>query len=146
MAEIEEVAGGEVAAELVVAGGGGADPVGAQRQDVRDLVGPELRREVVVESGGGQDEAVHALTKQALGGRALRVRVVVGGGDDREARSLGAGAGDLLEQDRHHGVGEPGHQHTDGARVLPAQPGGVDVTAITELLCRLADALGSRRA
>ena len=110
-----------------------AGAVGAQRQDMGNLIGSQLGGEVVVESRRGQDEPVDSLPEQCLGRGAFGIGVVLCRGDDGEARSLCAGAGDLLEQDRHHGVGQPRNEHADGAGVLSAQRGGVDVPAVTEL-------------
>jgi hypothetical protein len=116
VAEVDEVAGREVCTEAVVPDGGGADPVGAEGEHVGHRTFGFGRR---VEAGGGEDQAVHPAALQGLHGDALGVGIVLRGGHDREQSAGAAGAGDLLVEHGHHGVGEPGDDDADRAGAGP---------------------------
>jgi len=115
VAVVDEFAGGQVAAEAVVADGGGVDAVGAQGQH---LAGPgpgvvDVQRGAG--AGGGADDAVDPAVQQGLHGQPLGVGPVPGGGHDREQPPGQGGGGDLLVEHGHHRVGQPGHDDSDGA-------------------------------
>ena len=78
------MAGGEVAAGLVVAERGRADAVGAQHERVRDSAFAKRRRQRVVEPGRGEDEAVDVPVEQRLGRTSFLGGVVAACRDDGE--------------------------------------------------------------
>ncbi|MGW2292020.1 hypothetical protein [Streptomyces phaeochromogenes] len=82
MGEVDEVSGGEVAAEAVVAQCRGAVPVGSQGQDGQDALVGKVLGEAAVGAGGGEYEAVDAALEQDVAVFAVEVRVVVGRGDE----------------------------------------------------------------
>ena len=130
VAVVDEFAGGQVAAEVVVADRGGVDAVGAQDQDL-PAVAVDAQRGT--DAGGGADDPVDPAVQQGLHRDPLRVGVVLGGGDDGEQAAGGGRGGDLLVEHGHHGVGEPGHDHPDGAGAGPAHGGRQRVTDVAEV-------------
>ncbi len=85
------------------------------------------------DAGGGPDDPVDPAVQQGLHGHSFDVGAVLGGGDDGEQAASGGGGGDLLVEHGHHGVGEPGHDHPDGAGAGPAHRGRQRVTDVAEV-------------
>jgi hypothetical protein len=89
VSEVDQVPGGQVAVESVLADRRQAVPAGAQRPHVRHAAGGEFPEKVITEAGGGQEESVDAALQQCLDRGPVRLWLVVGGCHDREvARPL----------------------------------------------------------
>src|SRR5207342_850757 len=95
VAVVDEFAGGQVAAEVVVADRGGVDAVGAQDQDL-PAVAVDAQRGAG--AGGGADDPVDPAVQQGLHRHPFRLGPVAGGGDDGEQATSSGGGGDLLVQ------------------------------------------------
>ena len=130
VAVVDQFAGGQVAAEVVVADRGGVDAVGAQDQD---LPGIAVDAQRGADAGGGADDPVDPAVQQGLHRHAFCLGPVSGGGDHREQAACGGRGGDLFVEHGHHGVGEPGHDHPDGAGAGPAHSGRQRVTDVAEV-------------
>ena len=130
VAVVDEFAGGQVAAEVVVADRGGVDAVGAQDQD---LPGVAVDPQRGTDAGGGADDPVDPAVQQGLHRHPFGLGPIPGGGDHGEQAAGGGRGGDLLVEHGHHGVGEPGHDHPDGAGAGPAHPGRQRVADVAEV-------------
>ncbi|MCY1232930.1 hypothetical protein D9M72_454480 [compost metagenome] len=139
VAQIYEVADGQISADFVVADRGRAFSVRAQDKGVGYTALAEEARKFVIESGRSEDEAVNVAVEEGFGGPAFVLGIVAAGGDHGEVAAAGRSSFKFLEHECHHGVAEARHQNTQGPRFAPAQAGGEGVPPVPQLFGDLSD-------